>query len=76
MKSRSTVARRMRSAAARHSISHQPVDDTALRLRGLAALIDSAGAAEGRMVAINEEAAYFIATELEEMARGLEGEGM
>jgi hypothetical protein len=44
----------------------------ALRLRGLARLIDSAGSAEGSWEPIDGDAAFFIATELQDMADRLE----
>jgi len=44
----------------------------ALRMRGLARLIENAGGNKDNADPIDFTAAYFIATELEEMAAGLE----
>jgi len=52
-------------------LDHDP-HHVALRMRGLARLIENAGGNKDNADPIDFTAAYFIATELEEMAAGLE----
>ena len=56
--------------ALRRKIDHSP-DYIALRMRGLAALIGSAGNNHEDWEAIDRDAAFFIFTELDEMAERL-----
>ena len=59
-------------AAPKSNLDHDP-QHVALRMRGLARLIENAGGNKEHADPIDSTAAYFISTELEAMAAELEG---